>query len=53
MAYVMGVFDRLSFQITSARIQTVKNRTRNLFLIEKNERLEGKGDEILNLLISE
>ena len=53
MAYVMGVFDRLSFQITSARIQTVKNRTRNLFLIEKNERLESKGDEILNLLISE
>ena len=53
MAYVMGVFDILSFQITSARIQTVKNRTRNLFLIEKNERLESKGDEILNLLISE
>jgi len=53
MAYVMGVFDRLSFQITSARIQTVKNRTRNLFLIEKNERLKSKCDEILNLLISE
>ena len=53
MAYVMSVFDKLSFQITSARIQTVKNRTRNLFLIEKNERLESKGDEILNLLISE
>jgi glnD family protein len=53
MAYVMSVFDKLCFQITSARIQTVKNRTRNLFLIEKNERLESKGDEILNLLISE
>jgi hypothetical protein len=53
MAYVMSVFDKLSFQITSARIQTVKNRTRNLFLIEKNERLESKGEEILNLLISE
>ncbi|WP_107686883.1 HD domain-containing protein [Campylobacter concisus] len=53
MAYVMSVFDRLHFQVTSARIQTVKNRTRNLFLIEKNERLESKGDEILNLLISE
>ncbi|MBS6286878.1 MAG: ABC transporter ATP-binding protein, partial [Campylobacter concisus] len=53
MAYVMSVFDRLHFQVTSARIQTVKNRTRNLFLIEKNERLESKGEEILNLLISE
>ena len=53
MAYVMSVFDRLHFQVTSARIQTVKNRTRNLFLIKKNERLESKGEEILNLLISE
>ena len=53
MAYVMSVFDRLHFQVTSARIQTVKNRTRNLFLIEKNKRLESKGEEILNLLISE
>ncbi|WP_459898132.1 HD domain-containing protein [Campylobacter concisus] len=53
MAYVMSIFDRLHFQVTSARIQTVKNRTRNLFLIEKNERLESKGEEILNLLISE
>ena len=53
MACVMSVFDRLHFQVTSARIQTVKNRTRNLFLIEKNERLESKGEEILNLLISE
>ena len=53
MAYVMGVLDEMDFKVASARIQTIKNRTRNLFLIEKNERLCRNGEKILNLLISE
>ncbi|MCD8212571.1 MAG: ABC transporter ATP-binding protein, partial [Campylobacter sp.] len=53
MAYVMSVLNKLDFRITSARIQTIKNRTRNLFLIEKSDRLCRNGEEILNLLISE
>lgn len=53
MAYVMGVLENLDIKITSARIQTIKNRTRNLFLIEKSQKLYAKESEILNLLISE
>ncbi|MDO5046120.1 HD domain-containing protein [Campylobacter sp.] len=53
MAYVMGVFESLNLKIASARIQTIKNRTRNLFLIEKGGEPSFDRDEILNLLISE
>ncbi|WP_349304362.1 HD domain-containing protein [Campylobacter sp. RM16191] len=53
MAYVMGVLENLDIKITSARIQTIKNRTRNLFLIEKSQKLYANESEILNLLISE
>ncbi|QKF61599.1 HD domain-containing protein [Campylobacter curvus] len=53
MAYVMSVMNETNFRIASARIQTIKNRTRNLFLIEKNDRLCRNGEKILNLLISE
>lgn len=53
MAYVMGVFENLGVKIASARIQTIKNRTRNLFLIEKSESTPYNENKILNLLISE
>lgn len=53
MAYVMGVFENLDIKIASARIQTIKNRTRNLFLIEKQSLKVGSEEKILNLLISE
>ncbi|WP_254064953.1 HD domain-containing protein [Campylobacter sp. CCUG 57310] len=53
MAYVMMVFENLGIKIASARIQTIKNRTRNLFLIEKSDVAPYNENKILNLLISE
>lgn len=53
MAYVMSVFSKADVKITSAKVQTIKNRTRNLFLIEKSDMLCYNSDKILNLLTSE
>ncbi|MBV5278506.1 MAG: HD domain-containing protein [Campylobacteraceae bacterium] len=35
MAYMMSIFDEHGIDIAMAKIQTIKNRTRNLLLIEK------------------
>ena len=51
MAYVLGVFKEFDVKIANARIQTVKNRTRNLLLIGKREGVDL--GEILKLLESE
>ena len=51
MAYVMGIFKEFDVKIANARIQTIKNRTRNLLLIQKREGV--RYDEILKLLESE
>jgi [protein-PII] uridylyltransferase len=36
MANIISVFDDIGIDIASAKIQTIKKRARNLFLIEKN-----------------
>ncbi len=36
MAHVVSVFDEFGVDIATAKIQTIKNRAHNLFLIEKN-----------------
>jgi len=36
LAYIVDIFDTLDIDIASAKIHTIKNRTRDLFLIEKN-----------------
>ncbi len=36
MAHVVSVFDKFGVDIATAKIQTIKNRAHNLFLIEKN-----------------
>ncbi len=36
LANISSVFDDINIDIASAKIQTIKGRTRNLFLIEKN-----------------
>ena len=51
MAYVLGVFKEFDVKIANARIQTIKNRTRNLLLIQKQAGV--KFSEILKLLESE
>lgn len=52
MAYVLGIFEDFGIKVANARIQTIKNRTRNLFLIQKSENLLDHIDEILNLIIT-
>ncbi len=39
MAFVLSVFEEFGVSVVSARIQTIKNRTRNLFLLKKDENL--------------
>lgn len=53
MAHVMGILAKFNAKVTSARIQTIKNRTRNLFLIDKDDSLCYNFEKILNLLKSE
>ena len=36
IANIIAIFDDMGIDIASAKIQTIKNRARNLFLIEKN-----------------
>ncbi|CAD7289086.1 HD domain-containing protein [Campylobacter suis] len=53
MAHVMGILAKNSANIASARIQTIKNRTRNLLLISKDDSLCYNWDKILNQITSE
>jgi len=48
MAYFMSVFDEHGIDIAMAKIQTIKNRTRNLLLIEKTVGLCDNGENILD-----
>lgn len=52
MAYMMGVFDDRGIEVLTAKIQTIKNRARNLFLIEKTIELCDNKDKILELFIT-
>jgi len=36
LAYIIDIFDALGIDIATAKIHTIKNRTRDMFLIEKN-----------------
>jgi [protein-PII] uridylyltransferase len=50
MAYMISIFDELGIDIASAKIQTIKHRARNLFLIEKHGKLCDNKEKILALL---
>lgn len=52
MAYMMGVFDDEEIAVSTAKIQTIKNRARNLFLIEKKIDLCENKDKLLELFIT-
>ena len=52
MAYMMSVFDDEGIDVSTAKIQTIKNRARNLFLIENKIDLCDKKDKILELFIT-
>jgi len=52
MAYMMSVFDDEGIEVSTAKIQTIKKRARNLFLIEKTIDLCDNKNKILELFIT-
>ncbi len=52
MAYLMSVFDDKEIDIALAKIQTIKNRARNLILIEKTLYLCQNKEEILKGIVT-
>ena len=53
LANIYSIFDDLGIDIASAKIQTIKNRTRNLFLIEKNGKFCKNKERIIKKLCVE
>jgi [protein-PII] uridylyltransferase len=50
VANIISIFDDMGIDIASAKIQTMRNRARNLFLIEKNGKFCSMENEILKKL---
>jgi len=50
IANIITIFDDMDIDIASAKIQTIKNRARNLFLIEKDGQFCASKDTIINKL---
>ena len=50
LANIMSTFDDIGIDIASAKIQTIKNRARNLFLIEKNGKFCNNQEEVVKRL---
>jgi [protein-PII] uridylyltransferase len=50
VANIISTFDDMGIDIASAKIQTMRNRARNLFLIEKNGKFCNMQDVILKKL---
>jgi [protein-PII] uridylyltransferase len=36
LAYIIDMFDKMGIDIVTAKVHTLKNRVRDMFLIEKN-----------------
>jgi [protein-PII] uridylyltransferase len=51
MAYMMSIFDQESIEVANAKIVTIKNRARNLILIEKKIHLCDNKQKILEFFI--
>lgn len=52
MAYVLSIFEKFDIKVANVRAQTIKNRTRNLFLIQKDNNLDKNYEAILNLIVT-
>ncbi|MDR1007187.1 MAG: HD domain-containing protein [Campylobacteraceae bacterium] len=50
MAYIISLFDKYGIDIASAKIQTIKRRARNLFLIEKDDKVCDNAKKVIELL---
>ncbi len=53
LANIMTIFDDIKIDIASAKIQTIKNRTRNLLLLEKNGNFCKNQERIIKKLCAE
>lgn len=53
MAFIMNIFRGYGLHLSTAKIQTIRQRTRNSFIFEKNEAILQNQDKIINSLISE
>jgi [protein-PII] uridylyltransferase len=50
LAYIINMFDEMGIDIVSAKIHTIKNRVRDIFLIEKNGNFCHNTDKIIDKL---
>jgi [protein-PII] uridylyltransferase len=53
LAYIIGMFDAMGIDIVTAKVHTLKNRARDMFLIEKNGNFCHNVDKIITKLIRE
>jgi len=53
LAYIIHMFDEMGIDIVSAKIHTIKNRVRDIFLIEKNGNFCHNTDKIIDKLTGE
>jgi [protein-PII] uridylyltransferase len=51
LAYIIDMFDEMGIDIVTAKVHTLKNRVRDIFLIEKNGNFCHNVNEILDKLI--
>ncbi len=52
IANIMTIFDDIGIDIASAKVQTIKRRARNLFLIEKNGNFCTNSEDVIKKIIS-
>ena len=53
MIYILSMLSKFQIKLANARIQTIKNRTRNMFLLSINDDLKSVIDEFLKEIITE
>ena len=53
LAYIINMFDKMGIDIVSAKIHTLKNSVRDIFLIEKNGNFCHNTDKIIDKLTGE
>ncbi|QOW63548.1 nucleotidyltransferase [Campylobacter hepaticus] len=53
MAYLMDTFNEFKLVLCTAKIQTIRQRTRNIFIFQKDENLMQNEQKLINFLISE
>ena len=53
MVYILSMLGKFQIKLANARIQTIKNRTRNMLLLPIDERLKDKMSEFLKEIVTE